>query len=159
MRHGQDPDCGAAKWINNGAGEIPQAPAVNMSVLIIEGGDTAREAAEALRATGWGAAQVIATLAQAEYYLRELAEDGGARPELIVLDLLLPDGSGHEILRLCRSDKYLDGIPILVWTADGRQREICQCMGVKKFVLRRRSGTEELAQALRELRPARQGAS
>lgn len=39
------------------------------------------------------------------------------RPDLVVLDLMLPDRDGWEITRLIRSDEHLAGLPLIMLTA------------------------------------------
>lgn len=39
------------------------------------------------------------------------------RPDFVILELILPERSGWEITRLLRNDKHLNGIPILILTA------------------------------------------
>jgi two-component system alkaline phosphatase synthesis response regulator PhoP len=63
-------------------------------------------------------------LEQAGYQV-EVAYDGEsalralrqARPDLVVLDLMLPDRDGWEITRLARADAALAGLPIIMLTA------------------------------------------
>jgi CheY-like chemotaxis protein len=47
-----------------------------------------------------------------------LAELGDARPDLIIVDLLLGGASGWEIVTLARADERLADIPIIVASAD-----------------------------------------
>jgi DNA-binding response OmpR family regulator len=39
------------------------------------------------------------------------------RPDLILLDLLLPDLDGHKLCRMIKFDKNLGHIPVAVWTS------------------------------------------
>jgi DNA-binding response OmpR family regulator len=54
-----------------------------------------------------------ASIAEARAALR------AARPDLIVLDVMLPDGSGIDLLRSIRADADLRGLPVLVQTCLG----------------------------------------
>jgi signal transduction histidine kinase/CheY-like chemotaxis protein len=46
------------------------------------------------------------------------------RPDLIILDLHLPDLPGHEVLRLCREDARTRDIPVVVLSADASEGQI-----------------------------------
>ena len=39
------------------------------------------------------------------------------RPDLIILDIMLPDGDGRELLKSLRSDKKTESIPVLMISA------------------------------------------
>jgi two-component system phosphate regulon response regulator PhoB len=45
------------------------------------------------------------------------------RPDVIVLDLMLPGLSGHEVCRALKSDANTDGIPVVMLTAKGETHE------------------------------------
>lgn len=51
------------------------------------------------------------------------------KPDLLVLDVMMPNMSGHDIAREIRSDKNLEDIPILVLTA--RSQEIDRTTAIK----------------------------
>lgn len=46
------------------------------------------------------------------------------RPDLILLDLMLPEVDGFEICRLVRKDRATEGIPIIMLTARGSESDI-----------------------------------
>jgi PAS domain S-box-containing protein len=46
------------------------------------------------------------------------------RPDLILLDLGLPDTSGHEVLRRLRAEPSTNGIPVIVVSANASEHEI-----------------------------------
>jgi DNA-binding response OmpR family regulator len=48
------------------------------------------------------------------------------RPELIVLDIIMPEMDGIEVCRRVRADPFLARIPILFLTAKGRPNDIAQ---------------------------------
>jgi two-component system, OmpR family, phosphate regulon response regulator PhoB len=53
-----------------------------------------------------------------------LAEVRRQRPDLILLDLMLPDVAGTEVCRRIRKDESTDGVPIMMITARGEEIEI-----------------------------------
>jgi two-component system, OmpR family, response regulator len=74
------------------------------------------------------------------------------RPDLVMLDVMLPGKSGFEILRELRADTDLADMPILMLTARGqaRDREKAEGAGVSRFMTKPFSN-EEMLNAVREL--------
>ena len=89
--------------------------------------------------------------------------DGGAaeqavrqdRPDLVILDLMLPGRSGLEILTALRADPALSGMPVMMLTAkgQGRDREAAEKAGANLFMAKPFSNAEFVA-AARSLLPA-----
>ncbi|MGJ8545085.1 MAG: response regulator transcription factor [Sulfitobacter sp.] len=75
-----------------------------------------------------------------------------SRPDLVMLDVMLPGKSGFEILHELRGDPEMAGLPILMLTARGqaRDREMAEQAGVSRFMTKPFSNSEVLA-AVREL--------
>jgi CheY-like chemotaxis protein len=82
-------------------------------------------------------------LEQAGYRVRSacsgqdfLAQLDMQRPDLILLDLMMPDISGLEVLEYLRSDPELSGIPVVVVTAWGHAAVQTRCreLGAKGFL-------------------------
>ncbi len=46
------------------------------------------------------------------------------RPDLVLLDVMLPDISGYEVLRSLKQDPLTKAIPVMMLTAKGLEREI-----------------------------------
>jgi len=65
-----------------------------------------------------------------------LAAVAGARPDLVILDLMLPGLSGLEILQSLRADPATAALPVLMLTAkgQGRDREAAERAGVSAFM-------------------------
>ena len=57
-----------------------------------------------------------------------LAQAREQRPELILLDLNLPDMHGSEVLRRLRQDKRTEGLPVVVISADATGTQIEQLL-------------------------------
>jgi CheY-like chemotaxis protein len=80
-------------------------------ILLVEDHDDSREV-------------MVSALQRAGYAVRE-APDGRAaldvldaqRPDLLVLDLMLPDFTGWELLRIVRASEDLRSIPVIVVSA------------------------------------------
>lgn len=74
------------------------------------------------------------------------------RPDLVILDLMLPGRSGFEILAAIRADAELSPMPVLMLTAkgQGRERDEAERAGVDRFMAKPFSNAEMLA-AVRDL--------
>ncbi len=58
-----------------------------------------------------------------EYLRRQGKYASAARPNLILLDLLLPRMSGHEVLAVVKDDGVLRRIPIVIMTSSTNEEE------------------------------------
>jgi DNA-binding response OmpR family regulator len=69
------------------------------------------------------------------------------RPDLVILDLMLPDRSGLEILSALRADPANAGLPVMMLTAKGqsRDREAAERAGANLFMAKPFSNAEILA--------------
>ncbi|SIO12060.1 Response regulator receiver domain-containing protein [Rhodovulum sp. ES.010] len=74
------------------------------------------------------------------------------RPDIVILDVMLPGRSGFDILRDIRAEAALNGLPVLMLTAKGqvKDREMAERMGASRFMAKPFSNTEVLA-SVREL--------
>ncbi|MCA0869933.1 response regulator [Seohaeicola saemankumensis] len=75
-----------------------------------------------------------------------------ARPDLVILDVMLPGKSGMEILRDLREIDELRAMPVLMLTARGqsRDRDMAEKAGVSRFMTKPFSNAEVLT-AVRDL--------
>lgn len=75
-----------------------------------------------------------------------------AKPDLVVLDVMLPGKSGFDILAELRGDADTRDLPVLMLTARGqaRDREMAEKAGVSRFMTKPFSNTEVL-NAVRDL--------
>lgn len=75
-----------------------------------------------------------------------------ARPDLVILDVMLPGKSGMDILRELRESDGLRDLPVLMLTARGqsRDREMAKKAGVSRFMTKPFSNAEVLT-AVRDL--------
>ena len=79
-------------------------------------------------------------------------------PDVLVLDVMLPELDGYEILRQLRADPRSDGVPVLMLTAKGQRedREIALECGADMFITKPFANSEIVAavQTLSEGRPS-----
>jgi DNA-binding response OmpR family regulator len=70
-----------------------------------------------------------------------------ARPDVVVLDVMLPGRSGFDILRDLRAGEETRALPVLMLTAkgQGRDREQAERYGVTRFMTKPFSNAEVLA--------------
>ena len=105
-------------------------------------------------------AEAIRFLLQRDgWQVSTLAEGKGAeafvantRPDLVILDLMLPDRSGLEILAALRADPLTETLPVMMLTAkgQGRDREAAERAGADLFMAKPFSNAEIVA-AVRSL--------
>jgi DNA-binding response OmpR family regulator len=65
--------------------------------------------------------------------LQELSE---TKPDVILLDLMMPDMDGAELCKRIRSDKRLTNIPIAVFTAAEMRESELQEAGADRFIVK-----------------------
>lgn len=84
--------------------------------------------------------------------LTALAKLRALRPDVLVLDVMLPGRSGYEILDELRADPDLAALPVLVLTARGQERDraIAAARGASMFMTKPFANAEILA-GLRQL--------
>lgn len=87
------------------------------SILVVEDEDNIALALEHLmRREGYGLSRVASGADAMPAILRD-------RPDLVLLDVMLPEVSGYEICQQVRQDPDLAGVRILMMTARGNQME------------------------------------
>ena len=87
-------------------------------VLLAEDDRFLRRACEtSLRERGF----TVATAADGEEALRAARAE---RPDLIVLDMLMPKLSGLDVLRAVRSDANTRSVPVLVMSSSGSEQDL-----------------------------------
>jgi DNA-binding response OmpR family regulator len=68
------------------------------------------------------------------------------RPDLVILDHMLPGMSGLEILTALRADPATQALPVMMLTARGRDREAAEQAGADRFMSKPFSNAEILAE-------------
>ena len=99
-------------------------------------------------------------LMKREGYQVEVANDGeeavrrirASRPDLVLLDVMMPKKSGFEVCQEIRSDPEMAGIRILMLTAKGRDTEVAKglALGADAYMTKPFS-TRELVDKVRSL--------
>lgn len=74
------------------------------------------------------------------------------KPDLVLLDVMMPGLSGFEVCQAVRADEALAGVKILMLSAKGRDTDIAKgnAMGADAYMTKPFS-TRELAEKVREL--------
>jgi len=102
------------------------APAAIEVLLVEDSAADARLTREVLK--GGAVANrltVVTDGAEALSYLRREGRYRDARrPDVVLLDLNLPKMDGREVLDHIRTDRALDGIPVVILTTSGAERDI-----------------------------------
>lgn len=67
-------------------------------------------------------------------------------PDMVILDVMLPNRSGFEILRELRAGAATEGLPVLMLTARGQKkdREMAERFGASQFMTKPFSNSEML---------------
>ncbi|HZM36832.1 MAG TPA: response regulator [Burkholderiales bacterium] len=81
-----------------------------------------------------------------------LAVAAAFRPHVVLLDVMLPQGSGFDVCRRMRADPALAGVRIVMLTARGRadEQDLGRSLGADAYVLKPFS-TREVVRTVREL--------
>ncbi len=68
-------------------------------------------------------------------------------PDLLILDVMLPELSGYEVLRKLRADRRAEGLPVLMLTAKGQSadRETALEAGANMFITKPFANSELIA--------------
>ena len=131
----------------------------NTTILVVEDNPDHVGLIEAIISSGLEGARVqVALRGQgARRHLRgewSAYEDDGRNnpvPDLIVLDLSLPDGSGFDVLRWIARRERLKDIPVIVFTAstDPEPARLAEEYGVRRF-LQKPAEFDDLVAAIKE---------
>ncbi|MBL7151280.1 MAG: response regulator [Candidatus Omnitrophica bacterium] len=58
------------------------------------------------------------------------------RPDLIVLDILMPNKDGYAFVKESRRDKSINGIPIIILTAKAAMQDLFKMQGVSDYIMK-----------------------
>lgn len=116
------------------------------SVLLIEDEPNIIEAISfILLRDGWE----VNTHANGQTALARIAEK---KPDVVILDVMLPGASGYDILRGLRAEPETHDLPVLMLTARGqnKDRDMAEKMGASQFMTKPFSNADVL-EAVRSL--------
>jgi len=99
-------------------------PAATRHVLIVEDDDSIAAALEFLVRKEGLSHERVASGAEA------MARIVATRPDLVVLDVMLPEVSGYDICRTLRRDPALRAVKVLMMTARGSAQERDRALGL-----------------------------
>lgn len=93
------------------------APAHRTVVIVEDEPDTAEMFAEMMRLSGYEVHKAHRGKAGIALIVQE-------RPDAVILDLMMPDLSGLDVLRILRQDPDLKDIPVIVVSAKGLPEDV-----------------------------------
>lgn len=110
-----------------------------MEILLVEDGLVdARMTIHALRRSGvHHRLTLVRTVQEALAFInREGIFARAPRPDLVLLDLVLPDGEGVDVLRGIRNMQVPSPVPVVVLTAsdDVEDRELCESLQIDNYI-------------------------
>jgi DNA-binding response OmpR family regulator len=74
------------------------------------------------------------------------------KPDLVLLDVMMPGKTGFEVAQAVRADEALAGVKILMLTAKGRDTDVAQGLGVgADAYMTKPFATQALAAKVREM--------
>jgi DNA-binding response OmpR family regulator len=124
-----------------------QPTTAHKRVLLAEDDRFLRRACEtSLRERGF----TVATAADGEEALRSARAE---RPDLIVLDMLMPRLSGLDVLRAVRNDAHTRSVPVLVMSTSGCDQEIAAVhrLGANGCLVKARLSLQQLGDRVSEM--------
>ncbi|PWF45380.1 response regulator transcription factor [Massilia glaciei] len=132
--------------------QAPTATPAPVSIMLVEDDDhIAQVLVFMLERQGYRA-----TLATDGRAARALIESGGAVPDLVLLDVMLPYLDGFELVRIIRAQAGWEKTPIVMLTAKTMEQDVVRALdaGANDYVVKPFQPNELLARVRRNLRPA-----
>ena len=127
-------------------GEVVPAFVMQKSVLVVDDhADTAEILSRMLERRGYRAA--AATSGK-----EALARMAGEVPSVVVLDVMMPEMNGAELLREMRENPQLSDVPVMVFSADfsfDRMREMMD-LGANDYVVKGTAGWDQVLRRIGE---------
>jgi CheY-like chemotaxis protein len=124
-----------------------------MFLFVEDSGIDLAKAATSLSRLGSRNSRVVDTAGKAMDFLQQVESGEQAAPEAVILDLLLRNSNGQDVIRYMRGREALKRIPVLVWTVveDELTHNICLAMGAREVLVKTRRA-QELREAVLRLR-------
>jgi DNA-binding response OmpR family regulator len=78
------------------------------------------------------------------------------RPDVVLLDVMMPELNGYDVCRAIKADPALAGIPVIMLSAKGQEVEVLRGLelGAAAYVTKP-FGNTEILDAVRRVLPAR----
>lgn len=126
-----------------------------MFVFVEDSGSDLASALGSLARMGVQNSKVFDSSLRAVEYLEMVEAGAEAAPEAVIVDLLLRQGAGQEVLRFVKSRASLRKIPMVVWTVveEELQHKVCIALGAREVLVKSRRA-QELREAIVRLRSA-----
>jgi DNA-binding response OmpR family regulator len=106
---------------------------------------------------------MLVFLLEREGYTVHLAMDGGqtlemvsnVKPDLLLLDIMMPVFDGYEVLKKMKSHDELSDIPVVILTSKGQEYDVVKGLGLgaEDYIVKPFSPAELLARVKRHLEP------
>jgi CheY-like chemotaxis protein len=127
-----------------------------MFLFVEDNGADIAMAASSLSRLGARNSRVVDTAGKAMDFLRRVESGEQAAPEAVIVDLILRDSAGQDVIGSMRGRQALKQIPVLVWTVveDEIQHKICLALGAREVLVKSRRA-QELQEAVLRLRATR----
>ncbi len=79
--------------------------------------------------------------------------DGGSKPDLMLLDLLLPEVDGFMILEKIRQNKDMLTVPVIVFSNLSEDKDVkrAQKLGISEFMVKSNFTLDELTKKIKDL--------
>lgn len=80
----------------------------------------------------------------------QMAHD--SQPALVILDLMMPETDGFDVLRAIRADPVTSNTPVVIYSAlsDKASRDRAAAMGAQKYLVKNEVGIRELREMVEE---------
>ncbi|HEY4482560.1 MAG TPA: response regulator [Candidatus Paceibacterota bacterium] len=134
--------------VNQTSNSSAATPGARKSILIVEDDRFLREiAGQKLEAEGF----VVKSATTGKEALGLL--ETGPRPDIIVLDLILPGMSGYEILESIKKQERLKDIPVLILSNLGQEEDIDKAkkLGATDYLVKAHFSFAEIIKKIREI--------
>jgi chemosensory pili system protein ChpA (sensor histidine kinase/response regulator) len=78
-----------------------------------------------------------------------------SKPDIALVDLLLPGGSGYDVMKAIRNTPEIKNIPIIVFSNLSEEKDILEArkLGATEFMIKSNFSLDELVRKMKELAP------
>ena len=128
------------------SGKDASAPPGRKAILIVDDSDSIRSVFKSRLMLDGYDVKAVGTAMEAMKLLQQ-----GERPDLILLDLVMPVMDGFKLLKVIRQSPSIENIPVLIMSARGGVAEIERAMalGISGYLVKTTTSPVKLSQELR----------